>query len=602
MIHSPIQQYLETLHARISGLVEGAVADYIPELAAVDPDSFGICVATHDGHLYEIGDTRLPFTIQSVSKPLTYGLALEQNGKDAVLAKIGVEPSGDAFNAISLQPETGRPMNALINAGAIATCGLISGDTAEEKTAHILQTFSRYAGRPLEIDEKVYRSESATGHRNRAIGWMLHNFSIIGEEPNPTLEAYFQQCAIRVDCRDLALMGATLANGGVNPITGVRALASEYVCNVLSVMATCGMYDASGDWLYQTGLPAKSGVGGGVLAVQPGRLAIAVFSPRLDAQGNSARGVAVCRAIAEDLKLHLLDGADRAMSPVRRSLTRRMVASKKRRSDAASEHLKRVGERVRLYHLHGVLTFASVEEIIRRMLVRSKESDLFILNFKLVQGINLPSLRLLAQTQAAFKSEGRLLLFTEASTWWQSLIDAEADSQSFFADDDFALEFAENRLLAEWQPAPEQASPHRLSDCSLFKGFSAQDLAQVEHVLESRTYYKGQTMVAVGQASDELFVIMRGEAMVSAPTESGLARLDVFSAGCTFGEVAFIDRSPRSANVTALGLVDCKILTRQAFELLASTAPLLRYQLMESIAVGLAGTVRQINRDLALLK
>jgi CRP-like cAMP-binding protein len=234
--------------------------------------------------------------------------------------------------------------------------------------------------------------------------------------------------------------------------------------------------------------------------------------------------------------------------------------------------------------------------------VRSKESDLFILNFKLVQGINLPSLRLLAQTQAAFKSEGRLLLFTEASAWWQSLIDAEADSQSFFADDDFALEFAENRLLAEWQTAPEQASQHRLSDCSLFKGFSAQDLAQVENVLESRTYYKGQTMVAVGQASDELFVIMSGEAMVSAPTESGLARLDVFSAGCTFGEVAFIDRSPRSANVTALGLVDCKILTRQAFERLASTAPLLRYQLMESIAVGLAGTVRQINRDLALLK
>jgi glutaminase len=602
MIHSPIQQYLETLHARLKGLTEGSVADYIPELAAVDPDSFGICVATHDGHLYEIGDTRLPFTIQSVSKPMTYGLALEQNGKDAVLAKIGVEPSGDAFNAISLQPETGRPMNALINAGAIATCGLIAGDSAEGKVGHILETFSRYAGRQLDIDQKVYQSESATGHRNRAIGWMLHNFSIIGAEPNPTLEAYFQQCAIRVDCRDLALMGATLANGGVNPITGVRALASEYVCNVLSVMATCGMYDASGDWLYQTGLPAKSGVGGGVLAVQPGRLAIAVFSPRLDAQGNSARGVAVCRAIAEDLKLHLLDGADRAMSPVRRSLTRRMVASKKRRSEAASEHLKRVGERVRLYHLHGVLVFASVEEIIRRMLVRARESDLFILNFKLVQGINAPSLRLLAQTQAAFQKQGKLLLFTEASAWWQSLIDMQADSQSFFADDDFALEFAENRLLAEWPAAPEPTSQHRLSDCSLFKAFSADELLQVELVLESRTYYKGQTMVAVGQASDELFLIMSGEAMVSAPTESGLARLDVFSAGCTFGEVAFIDRSPRSANVTALGLVDCKILTRKAFEQLADSAPQLRYKIMESIAFGLAGTVRQINRDLALLK
>jgi glutaminase len=590
------------LHARIKTLVDGAVADYIPELASVEPDSFGICVATHDGHIYEVGDTRLPFTIQSVSKPMTYGLALEQNGKAAVLAKIGVEPSGDAFNAISLQPETGRPMNPLINAGAIATCGLIAGATAQEKTAHILETFSRYAGRPLDIDERVYLSESSTGHRNRAIGWMLHNFAIIGDQPDPTLEAYFQQCAIRVDCRDLALMGATLANGGVNPLTGERALAAEYVCNVLSVMATCGMYDASGDWLYQTGLPAKSGVGGGVLAVQPGRLAIAVFSPRLDAQGNSARGVAVCRAIAEDLKLHLLDGGDRAMSPVRRSLTRRMVASKMRRSEAATEHLKRVGERVRLYHLHGVLVFASVEEIIRRLLARTKEADVFILNFKLVQGINAPSILLLAQAQAAFQKEGSLLLFTEASAWWQSLIDAQADSKSFFADDDFALEFAESRLLAELPAGHDKASQHRLSDCILFKGFSAEDLALVELALVSRTYYQGQTMVAAGQASDELFVIMRGEAMVSAPTESGLARLDVFSAGCTFGEVAFIDRSPRSANVTAPGLVDCKILTRQAFEQLQTSAPQLRYQIMANIALGLAGTVRQINRDLALLK
>lgn len=602
MIHSPIQQYLESLHARMRGLTDGAVADYIPELAAVDPDSFGICVATRDGHIYEIGDTRLPLTIQSVSKPMTYGLALEQNGRAAVLAKIGVEPSGDAFNAISLQPETGRPINPLINAGAIATCGMIDGASADEKTAHILEAFSRYAGRALDIDQKVYLSESATGHRNRAIGWMLHNFSIIHEQPNPTLEAYFQQCAIRIDCRDLALMGATLANGGVNPITGVRALASEYVGNVLSVMTTCGMYDASGDWLYQTGLPAKSGVGGGVLAVQPGRLAIAVFSLRLDAQGNSVRGVAVCRAIAEDLRLHVLDGSDRVISPVRRSLTRRMAASKMRRSEAASEHLNRVGERVRLYHLHGVLVFASVEEIIRRMLERAQESDLFILNFKLVQGINLPSLRLLARTQAAFQQVSKHLLFTEASTWWQSLIDVQADSQSFFADDDFALEFAENTLLAEWQTSHEQTDQHRLSDCDLFKGFSAEDLSQVEQVLVSRTNYQGQTMVAVGQASDELFVIMSGEAMVSAPTASGLARLDVFSVGCTFGEVAFIDRSPRSANVTALGLVECKILTRMAFEKLAESAPQLRYKIMESIAFGLAGTVRQINRDLALLK
>ena len=306
---SPILEYLESLRARFVGLADGKVADYIPELSHADPDWFGICIATRDGFVYEVGDSRQPFTLQSISKPLTYGLVLEENGEDTVLAKIGVEPSGEAFNAISLRPQTGAPLNPLINAGAIAACGLIQGDTAEAKIARVLGAFSRYAGRALDIDERVYNSESATGHRNRAIGWMLRNFAILGNEPSPTLETYFRQCSIRVTCRDLALMGATLANGGVNPVSGVRALAEEYVDNVLSVMATCGMYDYSGEWLYRTGLPAKSGVGGGILAVQPGRLGIGVFSPRLDPQGNSVRGIAVCRALAAELGLHLFDAA-----------------------------------------------------------------------------------------------------------------------------------------------------------------------------------------------------------------------------------------------------------------------------------------------------
>ena len=161
MPKSPIQDYLESLHARVLGLADGSVADYIPELVGVDPDGFGICIATHDGFVYEVGDSRQPFTIQSISKPLTYGLALEENGEEAVLAKIGVEPSGDVFNAISLQPQSGAPFNPLINAGAIAACGLIPGDTVAKRSARVLATFSRYAGRALDIDERVYGSESA---------------------------------------------------------------------------------------------------------------------------------------------------------------------------------------------------------------------------------------------------------------------------------------------------------------------------------------------------------------------------------------------------------------------------------------------------------
>jgi len=336
MQHSPIQAYLEALRARLGDLSDGNVADYIPELARADPDALGICIATHDGFVYEVGDSRQPFTIQSISKPLTYGLALEVNGEAAVLQRIGVEPSGDVFNAISLRPQSGAPLNPLINAGAIAACGLVPGDTVEAKTARILDTFSRYAGRALDIDEAVYASESATGHRNRAIGWMLRNFSILDGDPTPTLETYFRQCAIRVTCRDLAIMGATLANGGLNPVTGARALPEAHVANVLSVMATCGMYDYSGEWLYRTGLPAKSGVGGGILAIQQGRIGIGVYSPRLDEHGNSVRGIAACRELADDLGLHMFDASQRAVPALRLATTRRSVASKRRRPTIAA--------------------------------------------------------------------------------------------------------------------------------------------------------------------------------------------------------------------------------------------------------------------------
>ncbi|HSA88802.1 MAG TPA: glutaminase A, partial [Burkholderiales bacterium] len=446
---SPILEYLESLRARFAGLTDGEVADYIPELARADPERLGICIATRDGFVYEVGDSSQPFTLQSISKPLTFGLVLQEHGEDKVLAKIGVEPSGDAFNAISLRPQTGAPLNPLINAGAIAACGLIPGDTVEEKSARVLEAFSRHAGRALDIDERVYQSESATGHRNRAIGWMLRNFAILGGEPSPTLETYFRQCSIRVTCRDLALMGATLANGGVNPVTGVRALAEEYVDNVLSVMATCGMYDYSGEWLYRTGLPAKSGVGGGILAVQPGRIGIGVFSPRLDAQGNSVRGIAVCRALAADLGLNLFDAAQPAAPAVRLATTRRKVASKQRRPPVAAEHLRAAGKRLRLYHLQGPLAFATVEPVVRELIARAADADYFVVNLRMVQAMDPAATRLLAGARRELAGLGKLLVFSEASAWWQRLIDAGVDREAIFSDDDFALEHGENLLLAE---------------------------------------------------------------------------------------------------------------------------------------------------------
>ena len=599
---SPILEYLESLRARFLGFTDGKVADYIPELSHADPDWFGICIATRDGFVYEVGESRQPFTLQSISKPFTYGLALEENGEDKVLAKIGVEPSGDAFNAISLRPQTGAPLNPLINAGAIAACGLVPGGTVEEKTARVLEAFSRYAGCALDIDERVYHSESTTGHRNRAIAWMLRNFEILAGEPAPALETYFRQCAIRVTCRDLAIMGATLANGGVNPVSGVRALAEEYVDNVLSVMATCGMYDYSGEWLYRTGLPAKSGVGGGILAIQPGRLGIGVFSPRLDPHGNSVRGIAVCRALAADLGLNLFDAAQPSAPAVRLATTRRKVASKQRRPPLAAEHLRNAGKRLRLYHLQGPLAFAAIEPVVRELMARARDADCLIVNLRMVQAMDQAATRLLAATRRELAGLGKLLVFSEASAWWQLLIDAGIDREAIFTDDDFALEHGENLLLAERFDGAAWEAETPLDKCALFTGFGAEELALLEPLLATRRYQRGQTMVAAGQSSDELFVITRGAAMVSIPTQNGVTRLNSFTSGMTFGDVAFIDRSPRSANVTALGQVECRVLTREAFTRLDRQAPAIKIRLLHNLAHGMTSMVRHLSRELAALK
>src|SRR6185369_17263525 len=265
--NSPIQDYLEELHARFAAVKDGTVATYIPELAKANPDWFGICLVTTGGHVYEVGDSRQAFTIQSISKPFVYGLALEDNTRAEVLKRVGIEPTGDAFNAISLESGTGRPRNPMINAGAIAAAGLIAGKTQHTRLRRMLDMFSLYAGEDATIDQSVYHSETETGHRNRAIGHMLRNFNILTEPPDPVVDLYFKQCSVSVTCRTLAIMAATLANSGVNPVTSRPAIRGEYVESILSVMGSCGMYDYAGEWLYRVGMPAKSGVAGGLIAV-----------------------------------------------------------------------------------------------------------------------------------------------------------------------------------------------------------------------------------------------------------------------------------------------------------------------------------------------
>lgn len=302
-----IQELLEELHQNYRTNDAGEVATYIPELGKADPEDFGICVATADGRVFETGDADRLFTIQSISKPFTYGQALEVHGHDKVFRHVGVEPSGDAFNSIELEGGTHRPFNPMVNAGAITVSALLYEHYGEEALPQMLARFSAAAGRPLTVDENVYASESRTGHRNRAIAHLLLNFGMVHEQVEPALDLYFRQCSILVNCRDLAVMGATLANLGKNPLTGEEVYDIGCVKDMLSIMFTCGMYDYSGQWAYRVGVPAKSGVAGGVLAVVNRQLGIASYSPRLDARGNSVRGIEVCADLANELGLHAFD-------------------------------------------------------------------------------------------------------------------------------------------------------------------------------------------------------------------------------------------------------------------------------------------------------
>ena len=303
-----LQRFLDELYERYRTLDEGRLASYIPELTKADKDWFGISVVTTDGSVFEVGDVGQAFTIQSISKVFAYGLALEDRGREELLDRVGVEPTGDPFNSlIRLDEDSKRPFNPMINAGAIATTGLINGTDPTDKLNRLLAMFERYLGHDVVIDMPTFMSERSTGHRNRAMAHLMLNFDMIGHDIDSALDLYFQQCSVMVNCQDLAMMAATLANRGRQPVTGASALKEGYVRDLLSVMYTCGMYNRAGEWAYRVGIPAKSGVSGGIIAVVPGKAGIATFSPLIDKNGNSVRGLRVFEALSQEYGLHLFD-------------------------------------------------------------------------------------------------------------------------------------------------------------------------------------------------------------------------------------------------------------------------------------------------------
>jgi glutaminase len=567
---SPVQQYLERLHAELQTVSAGEVASYIPELTRADPDWLGIALVTVDGHVYQVGDSRQPFTVQSISKAVSYGLALEDRGLDAVLSKVGVEPTGEAFNSISLEPDTGRPLNPMINAGAIATTGLIKHEDGVDPLKHLLEAFERYCGRALEIDEAVYRSESETGHRNRAIAHLLYGHGILDRAPDEVVDLYFRQCSMLVTARDLALMGACLANGGVNPVSGIVALKSDWVHRVLSIMSTCGMYDFSGGWIFNVGMPAKSGVGGGIMAVLPGQFGLGVFSPRLDEKGNSVRGIRVCERISRDFGLHLFNVAQgTSASVIRRCYDCGQAPSRRRRGDLQQRWLQQHGERIRVLELQGQLLFGSAESVTLQVLAALDDAEALIVDLKRLIDMDQASAGLLGDLCAKAQASGSTLFFTECKHLYpfrrhlqKSVTASQTPDWLSFNETDRALEWCESALLLQAGLPEAEGQGPALESQYLFAGFNEAELDAVRAAGAVKRFAPDTLIVKVGEPADCLYAILEGEAEVWVPTEEqpgkgGRLRLTTLGPATVFGEIGLLSDQDRTANVTAQSPMVC---------------------------------------------
>lgn len=616
---SPLRQVLERLHRALAADRRGALASYIPELAGVDPEPFGIALVTVDGAVYEVGDSARHFTIQSVSKPFTYGYALRQCGVEAVLARIGVEPTGDAFNSISLEPGSGRPRNPMVNAGAIATCGLVHGVHGPGAFERVLEHIDAYCEGGLHLAESIYRSEKATGHRNRAIAHLLRNFNILDGDPEDALDLYFRLCSVAVTCRDLAVMGATLAHNGVNPLTSRSALDPANVRRVLSVMSSCGMYDASGAWLYDVGMPAKSGVGGGVLAVLPGQFGLAVFSPRLDEHGNSVRGIGLVKAFSEEFQLHLFHGERGLPGAIRARYTGAALGSRSERNEAETAVLEAHGDRIEVFELKGRLSFGSVELLVREIgAAPPREPGFAIVDLLRVSSIDDAATALFAEACLKWSVEQRRVLFTGAGQVddfrqrleleLQGGLEQDELARLFqFTDTDAALEWAESAVLRAFGIERDPFAEVPLSGQELLRRFSAEELAVVQRLVRPVRFRQGSTILSSSgpaQGHGAVFFLSSGKVSVSLPTSSvegeevPRLRLSVLWPGSAFGEIAMLDGDTRSADANADTDVLCQALSLEDLQRLPADMQL---KLVQGLALVLARRLRRVNREFQAL-
>jgi glutaminase len=597
---TPLLRFLNACHNDFIADNNGEVANYIPELGKANPGHFGISLATLDGHVYETGDSRVPFTIQSISKPFVFALALDRLGAERVERTIGVEPSGDPFNSIRLNSEN-RPFNPMVNAGAIACSGLMLEAEGEAAVEAIRDTFSRFAGRKLDVDEAVYASETSSGDRNRAIGYLLRNSGVIRQDVGKVLDVYFRQCSVLVTARDAAIMAATLANRGSNPVTGEQVITPYAISRTLSVMTSSGMYDYAGEWIYRVGIPAKSGVGGGILAALPARLGLGSYSPRLDPHGNSVRGIKVCEALSSHYGLHMLSRSDDSRNSVIADYDIGKSSSRRSRRPHERKFMAAHHRDVRVLELVGTLSFSSVDYISRR-LSGGPPPQLVILDLRRVAEITPPGARLLAeQFQELTNFDITVVLsgIDRTSPQWKSITDWTADLSHLrnFPLLDDAIEWAEDLILHRHGGAVDAVETAELSDQPLLAGLTAKDLKKLASLAVTRKYEPGEKIIAAGEPATSIFFLKSGVVHVRSP--SGM-RLMTNTAGTAFGEMALLE-THRPADIYADGAVTALDVTLSDFERYRSENPDVGEQIMRNLAHLLADRLMLANAKLNLL-
>ncbi len=575
-----VEEYIAAVHEAYVDDRDGEVYAAVPTPTGVQEDAFGICLATGDGHVYEVGDTRMTFALQSISKPFTYGLALADNGLEHVDARIDVEPSGDSFNEISLEASSGRPRNAMINAGAIAAAALVHGTDRDERFARVRSCYSAWAGRDLAFDAEIFAAEMEIAHRHRAIGHLLRGTGAIDEDPELAVDLYFRQCSLLVDCRDLALMGATLANGGAHPRTGERVLAAEYVERVLSVMATCGMYDSAGEWLADVGMPAKSGLGGGIVAVLPGQVAIAVFSPRLDRGGNSVRATRACRRLSNELELHVLRVTRARRSAVRGTYDLRTAPSSLRRTPDEQAVLDEHGWRGRVYELHGDLLFAGAESVVRELTGRAPDLDVIILDVQHVDDVAAIARRMLLDARAGLDARACVTVMVDPDVTFP---DRERETSPVFDDLDSAIAWAEDRIIETRGAGDAPEARIDLAEHPLVADFTPEDLEVLGELLEERQADAGEQIVAEGDPPAGIFLVVAGQASATTEHTGGARQVAVLRAGTSFGKRAVASGEPHATDVVADEPSKFLVLTPDAMATLEERAPHVVLALLRSM-------------------